>query len=75
MRWLGGLLGSRRGLRKGKQRHELRRGLRYDAIKLVYNLTRLILVLYMQECGSHFDFFCGSIKRDCRLQGRRAIDM
>ncbi|CDM26702.1 hypothetical protein CBS147339_8698 [Penicillium roqueforti] len=28
MRWLGGLLGSRRGLRKGKQRHELRRGLR-----------------------------------------------
>ncbi|KGO70964.1 Nuclear control of ATP synthase 2 [Penicillium italicum] len=28
MRWLGGLLGSRQGLRKGKQRHELRRGLR-----------------------------------------------
>ncbi|KAJ5824404.1 Nuclear control of ATP synthase 2 [Penicillium robsamsonii] len=28
MRWLGSLLGSRRGLRKGKQRHELKRGLR-----------------------------------------------
>ncbi|KAJ5207172.1 Nuclear control of ATP synthase 2 [Penicillium cf. griseofulvum] len=28
MRWLGSLLGSRRGLRKGKQRDELKRGLR-----------------------------------------------
>ncbi|KAG0156532.1 hypothetical protein PDIDSM_3711 [Penicillium digitatum] len=28
MRWLGGLLGSRRGLRKGQQQQKLRRGLR-----------------------------------------------
>lgn len=31
LRWLGGILGSRRGLQKGKQRHELKRGLRYGS--------------------------------------------
>lgn len=78
MRWLGGLLGSRRGMRKGKQRHELRRGLRYDARcpqTGVQLFTRPILILYMQECGPHFDFFCGFIQWDCRLQGLWAIDL
>lgn len=30
IRWLGGLFGNRRGSQSGKQRHELKRGLRYD---------------------------------------------
>ncbi|KAJ5338775.1 hypothetical protein N7452_005503 [Penicillium brevicompactum] len=30
IRWLGGLFGNRRGSQTGKQRHELKRGLRYD---------------------------------------------
>lgn len=78
MRWLGGLLGSRQGMRKGKQRHELRRGLRYDARCSetgVQLFIRLILILYMQECGPHFDLFCGFIQWDCRLQGLWAIDL
>jgi nuclear-control-of-ATPase protein 2 len=41
LRWLGGFIGNRRGMRTGKQRHELKRGLRYD-IQTMYNLDKTL---------------------------------
>lgn len=66
MRWLSGLLGSRRGLRRGKQHQQVKRGLRYD----VFSQTEEICItlvgksktvanyisLRIQKCVPNLDF-------------------
>lgn len=76
LKWLGGLIGNRRGLRTGKQRHELKRGLRYDASSgRINSIWNQILTLKNQECGSYFDLLYGIIQWNYPVQGLWTIDL